>query len=105
LIPQVGAFGGEVEGEAAPGEVVRLGRVRAWRGGRDGHAGRGARGGAEAIDVGAEDCERVADGIIDALPIWIDPATGERPVALALKRQDARLPGLRGATAGDAVLR
>jgi hypothetical protein len=104
LIPQVGAFGGEVEGEAAPGDLVRLRLARAWRGGRDGHAGRGARGGAEAIDVGGEDYGRVQDEIIDALHIRKEPATGERPVALALKRQDARSPRFQGATAGDAVL-
>ncbi|MFL6180488.1 MAG: hypothetical protein ACJ74E_11670, partial [Actinomycetes bacterium] len=41
--------------------------------------------------------------IIDALYTWKDPATGKRPVALALKRQDAQLLGFWGETAGDVV--
>ena len=47
--------------------------------------------------------ERVQEEIIDALYTWKDPATGKRPIALALKRQDAQLLGLWGETAGDVV--
>jgi arylsulfatase A-like enzyme len=41
--------------------------------------------------------------ICDALYKYVDPATGRRPVALALPKKDARLLGLYGDGIGDVV--
>ncbi len=46
---------------------------------------------------------RVQDEIIDALYSYVDPETGERPVALAVKKRDARLLGLYGDRVGDVI--
>ena len=53
--------------------------------------------------VEAEDYERVRDEIIDALLDYRHPETGERPVLLAVRREDARVFGMGGAQAGDVV--
>ena len=49
------------------------------------------------------DYETVQQQIIDALLTYVDPATGKRPVALALSRRDARILGLHGERVGDVV--
>jgi predicted AlkP superfamily phosphohydrolase/phosphomutase len=49
------------------------------------------------------DYEKVQRQIIDALYSWVDPATGKRPVSLALSRKDARILGLQGEHVGDVV--
>lgn len=53
--------------------------------------------------VEPEDYEKVQQQIIDALLTYVDPATGRRPVALALSRRDARILGLAGDRVGDVV--
>jgi len=47
--------------------------------------------------------ERVQEEIIDALLDWRDPANDKRPIALALKLQDAQLVGYWGDVSGDVV--
>lgn len=53
--------------------------------------------------VEPEDYEKVQRQICDALLTYVDPATGKRPVALALTRKDARMLGLYGDAIGDVV--
>jgi predicted AlkP superfamily phosphohydrolase/phosphomutase len=53
--------------------------------------------------VEAKDYEKVRDRIIDALLDYKHPQTGERPVLLAVRREDARVFGMGGAQAGDVV--
>lgn len=53
--------------------------------------------------VEPEDYEKVQRRIIDALLTYVDPATGKRPVAMAVTRDDARLIGLYGDDVGDVV--
>ena len=48
--------------------------------------------------------ERVQEEIIDALLDWRDPANDKRPIALALKLQDAQIVGYWGDVSGDVVL-
>jgi len=53
--------------------------------------------------VEPEDYEKVQYQIIDALLSYVDPATGKRPVALALPKKDARILGLYGDGIGDVI--
>ena len=53
--------------------------------------------------VEAEDYEKVRDQIIDALLDYKHPETGERPVLLAVRKEDAQVFGMGGAQAGDVV--
>jgi predicted AlkP superfamily phosphohydrolase/phosphomutase len=53
--------------------------------------------------VDPADYEKVQLEIIDALYTYVDPATGKRPVALALTNKDARILGLWGELVGDVV--
>jgi predicted AlkP superfamily phosphohydrolase/phosphomutase len=53
--------------------------------------------------VDPSDYEKVQRQIIDALYSYIDPATGVRPVSLALSKKDARILGLHGDHVGDVV--
>ena len=53
--------------------------------------------------VEPEDYENVQQEIIDALVTYRDPETGQRPVALALSKKDARILGLYGDDVGDVV--
>ncbi|MBT4637191.1 MAG: hypothetical protein HOK67_11670 [Deltaproteobacteria bacterium] len=53
--------------------------------------------------VEPEDYEKVQQEIIDTLYTYVDPATGKRPIALALTRRDARMIGLHGENVGDVV--
>ena len=55
--------------------------------------------------VEPEDYEKVQKEIIDALLTYVDPATGKRPVQLALSRRDASVLGLCSETeqVGDVV--
>jgi predicted AlkP superfamily phosphohydrolase/phosphomutase len=53
--------------------------------------------------VPPEDYAAVQEAIIDALLDWRDPVTGKRPVALALKLEDAQIIGLWGEETGDVV--
>ena len=48
--------------------------------------------------------EEVVDQIIAALYDYTDPETGSKPVALALRRDDARIVGLHGEGVGDVVV-
>ena len=48
--------------------------------------------------------ESVQEKIINALLDWRDPATDKRPIALALKLQDAQIIGYWGSVSGDVVL-
>ncbi len=50
-----------------------------------------------------EEYERLRDEIINILYDYTDPETGLKPVALALKKEDARLLGLYGPGIGDVV--
>ncbi|HIE09554.1 MAG TPA: hypothetical protein EYP65_06860, partial [Armatimonadetes bacterium] len=54
--------------------------------------------------VDPKDYERVRDEIIEALMNWRDPKTGERPVYLALKREDMRSWGAYGDEVGDVMV-
>jgi len=47
--------------------------------------------------------EQVQEELVDAMLDWRDPLNGKRPIALALKLQDAQVIGLWGETAGDVV--
>ena len=49
------------------------------------------------------DYMQVQHQVIDALLTFTDPATGMRPVTLALTKEDARLLGLHGDSTGDVV--
>ena len=53
--------------------------------------------------VEAEDYEKVRDEIIDALYDYKHPETGERPVLLAVRKEDAQVFGMGGKQAGDVV--
>ena len=53
--------------------------------------------------VEPEDYEKVQREICDALLTYVDPATGKRPVALALPKKDAKIFGLYGDRIGDVV--
>ena len=53
--------------------------------------------------VKPEDYEAVCDEIIRALYDHTDPRTGTKPVALALRKRDARIIGLYGDFVGDVV--
>lgn len=53
--------------------------------------------------VAAEDYEKVRDQIIDALLDYKHPETGERPVLVAVRKEDATVFGMGGAQAGDVV--
>jgi len=53
--------------------------------------------------VEPEDYEKVQQEIIDALYAYKDPETGQRLVALALAKRDARILGLHGDGIGDVV--
>ncbi len=53
--------------------------------------------------VEEEDYEKVRDEIINALLDYRHPDTGERPVLLAVRREDAKVFGMGGAQAGDVV--
>jgi hypothetical protein len=53
--------------------------------------------------VEAADYEKVQQEIIDALLTYVDPATGQRPVSLALSKRDARIMGLYGEHVGDVI--
>jgi len=53
--------------------------------------------------VEPEDYEKTQREICDALLSYVDPATGKRPVALALAKKDARILGLYGDRIGDVV--
>ncbi|MCS7252648.1 MAG: alkaline phosphatase family protein [Armatimonadota bacterium] len=50
-----------------------------------------------------EEYERVRDEIINALLDWRDPNTGERPIIMALRKEDARPLGIYGDAIGDVV--
>jgi len=53
--------------------------------------------------VATSDYERVQESIIDALVGWRDPVNDRRPIALALKLQDAQIIGYWGPVSGDVV--
>ncbi|MDR1313661.1 MAG: alkaline phosphatase family protein [Deltaproteobacteria bacterium] len=53
--------------------------------------------------VKGEDYERTRAEIIDALLDYRHPETGERPVLLAVRKEDARVFGMGGSQAGDVV--
>ncbi len=53
--------------------------------------------------VEAEDYEKVREEIINALYDYKHPETGERPILMALKKEDAQVLGMGGAQAGDVV--
>ncbi|MFO7596544.1 MAG: alkaline phosphatase family protein [Desulfocurvibacter africanus] len=53
--------------------------------------------------VEAKDYEKVRDEIIDALLDYRHPETGERPVLLAVRKEDAQVFGMGGAQAGDVI--
>lgn len=53
--------------------------------------------------VEPEDYEKVRDEIINALLDYRHPDTGERPVLLAVRREDAQVFGMGGVQAGDVV--
>jgi predicted AlkP superfamily phosphohydrolase/phosphomutase len=53
--------------------------------------------------VDPADYEKVQQQIIDALLTYVDPATGQRPVSLALSKRDARILGLYGDGVGDVI--
>ena len=53
--------------------------------------------------VEPEDFDKVRDEVINALYDYTDPETGKKPIALALKKADARIIGLHGERIGDVV--
>lgn len=50
-----------------------------------------------------EEYEKVCDEIINVLYDYTDPKTGKKPIAFALKREDARMLGLYGDMVGDVI--
>ncbi|MBW2062355.1 MAG: alkaline phosphatase family protein [Deltaproteobacteria bacterium] len=50
-----------------------------------------------------EEYEQVRQDIIDTLLTYVDPETGKRPFAMALRREDARPFGLYGDRVGDVI--
>ena len=57
----------------------------------------------EGIVEQGEEYEQVRDEVIDLLRNYVDPKTGLRPMALVLKREDARVLGIYGDIIGDIV--
>ena len=53
--------------------------------------------------VDPKDYHKVQQEIIDAMLTYVDPATGKRPIAMALAKEDARILGLYGDHIGDVV--
>jgi len=53
--------------------------------------------------VELEDYEKVRDEVINALYEYTDQKTGKKPIAFALKKEDARILGLHGDRIGDIV--
>jgi predicted AlkP superfamily phosphohydrolase/phosphomutase len=53
--------------------------------------------------VKSADYEKVRDRIIDALVEYRHPETGERPVLLAVRKEDAKVFGMGGPQSGDVV--
>lgn len=53
--------------------------------------------------VEPEDYEGTRDKIIDALYNYTDPKTGKKPIAFALRKEDARILGLHGDRVGDVI--
>jgi len=53
--------------------------------------------------VEPEEYEEVCDEVIKALYDYTDPESGRKPIALALRRRDARVLGLYGEMVGDIV--
>ncbi len=53
--------------------------------------------------VEPSDYEKVREEILKALTSFVDPRTGKKAVALALRREDARIIGLYGEKVGDVV--
>ena len=53
--------------------------------------------------VDPADYDKVQQQIIDVLYSYVDPATGKRPVSLALSKNDARILGLYGDRVGDVI--
>ena len=53
--------------------------------------------------VAPQDYEKVRQEVIDALTSYRDPATGLKPIALALRREDTRVLGAYGDLVGDVV--
>ena len=50
-----------------------------------------------------DEYDRVVDQVIKALKDWVDPETGKKPIAMALRREDARILGLYGDRIGDVI--
>lgn len=50
-----------------------------------------------------EEYELVRDQVIAALYDWTDPASGKKPIVLALRKEDARVLGMYGDRIGDVV--
>ncbi|MHB1132745.1 MAG: alkaline phosphatase family protein [Chloroflexota bacterium] len=57
----------------------------------------------QGIVAPGEEFERVQEQIIKALYEWNDPRSGDKPIALALKNQDARVLGQFGPRTGDVI--
>jgi predicted AlkP superfamily phosphohydrolase/phosphomutase len=53
--------------------------------------------------VDPEEYDEVRDEIINALYDYTDPKTGKKPIAFALRREDARILGLYGDRVGDVI--
>jgi len=51
--------------------------------------------------VEPKDYEKVRDQVIDVLMSWKDPKTGQHPIAIVLKKEDAALVGYWGDRVGD----
>jgi predicted AlkP superfamily phosphohydrolase/phosphomutase len=50
-----------------------------------------------------EEYEQVRDEVIKALYDYTDPVSGKKPITIALRREDARMIGLRGDGVGDII--
>lgn len=53
--------------------------------------------------VEEDEYEKIQDEIIKAFYDYTDPLTGKKPIAFALKKQDARIIGLYGERVGDVI--
>lgn len=50
-----------------------------------------------------EEYSKVQEEIIDCLHSYVDPASGKKPVVLALRKEDARVIGMHGDWVGDVI--
>jgi len=101
LLAREGLVSGKLSSDGEP--LVDWSRTKAWATRAGGHIYLNLRGREPTGVVHPEDYESMQDRVIDVLLGLRDPDNGERPVSMALKKEEARSLGLGGDTTGDVV--